>query len=77
MDILITTLSYILAVSLGFVLAFTILMVVGKRKSHSGTIRVIPQEGKLIYSLELDEDPVILQDMREVVFKVETSEESS
>lgn len=77
MDILITVLLYILAASLGFVLAFSILMIIGKKRSYSGTIKVIPSEGKLIYSLELDEDPVILQDMREVVFKVETSEESS
>lgn len=77
LNTLITILSYILVGALGFLIGWGILFYIGKKKQHSGIIRVIPEEGKLIYSLELQEDPIILQDMKEVIFKVETSDESS
>ncbi len=47
------------------------------KRSYSGTIIVIPSEDKLVYSLELDENPEKLQHMSEVTFKVEFSDESS
>lgn len=77
MNTLITVLSYILVFGLGFVLAWAILFSIGRKRIYSGIIRVIPSEGKLIYSLELQKDPITLQEMREVTFKVETSDESS
>jgi hypothetical protein len=70
-------LSYILVGVLGIFVGFAFLFFVGKYRGYSGVIKVIPEEGRLIYSLELHEDPIMLQHMREVVFKVETSDESS
>lgn len=77
MNTLITVLSYILVAGSAMLLMWVILFSIGRKKTYSGTIKVIPSEGKLIYSLELEEDPIVLQNMREVIFKVETSDESS
>jgi len=40
-------------------------------------MKIIREDDKVIYSLELHEDPVMLEYKKEVVFKVETSDESS
>lgn len=77
MNIYITVLSYFLVASLAFFIGFIISSIIRNIKSYSGIIKIIPEEEKLIYSLELHEDPIMLQHMNEVVFKVETSDESS
>lgn len=46
------------------------------RASYSGTMFVIREEEKTVYSLELDEDPIAFQDRAEVIFKVKTSDEN-
>jgi len=41
-------------------------------KSYDGTMRVILEEEKTVYSLELAEDPIELAHRPLVIFKVET-----
>lgn len=77
MNVFLIVLSYILVVSLAFIFGYVVSNIMRKTKSYSGTIKIIPNEDKLIYSLELNENPVMLQYMNEVIFKVDTSEESS
>ena len=77
MNTLITVLSYILVAASAAILAWVILFSVGRKKRYSGTMRVIRADDKLLYSLEVDEDPAVLEFQREVIFKVETSDESS
>jgi hypothetical protein len=69
--------SVLVGMFIGSVLTFLILLYSSKVRSYSGTIKVIRQENKLVYSLELDEDPEELEHMNEVIFKVDTSDESS
>jgi hypothetical protein len=50
----------------------------GRTSSNpSGVMKVIKEEDRVLYSLELHEDPSLLEHMSEVIFKVETSDESS
>jgi uncharacterized protein YndB with AHSA1/START domain len=44
----------------------------GKDDNSSGTIVVIKEGSKIIYSLELDDDPENLQHKDKVVFRVKT-----
>lgn len=46
------------------------------RRSHSGTITVLREDEKIVYSLELDEDPIAFQDRTEVIFRVRVSDEN-
>lgn len=46
-------------------------------KSYSGTMKIIREDNKLVYSLELHDDPMMLEHVSEVIFKVETSDQSS
>lgn len=77
MDNFFTFLSYFLIANFGFFFGFIISYTLRNKRYYAGTIKVIPNKGKLIYSLELHEDPITLQDMNEVFFKIETSDESS
>lgn len=45
-----------------------------RNRSYSGVMKVIRDEDKVLYSLELNEDPIYLEHMPEIVFKVETSD---
>lgn len=77
MNIFLTVISYILVASLGFILAWIFLFFIMKSRNYSGTMRVIRDEDKVLYSLELEEDPVMLEHRNEVIFKVQTSDQSS
>jgi hypothetical protein len=66
--------SVVLGLFIGIIIGFFICLWFSKKLDYSGTIKVIPDEGKLIYSLELHDDPASLQNMHEVIFKVETSD---
>lgn len=77
MHILIVVLGCLAIAGLAFFAGFMTSTMVRKKRSNSGVIKIIPDEGKLIYSLELHDNPVMLQHMDEVVFKVESSDESS
>lgn len=72
-----TVLIYILFLTLGIIIGIALNTAVRAKRSYSGTLRVIREENKVLYSLELDEDPNMLEYMPEVVFKVDTSDESS
>lgn len=74
MNVFLIILSYFLVASLTFILGF---FTIKKMQSYSGTMKVIRDENKVLYSLELDEDPVMLEHKSEVVFRVETSDQSS
>lgn len=74
---IVTVLIYILVISLSFSLGFILGSLFKNIKNYSGTIKVTREENRVLYSLELDEDPSMLEFMPEVVFKVETSDESS
>jgi hypothetical protein len=72
--------AYIIVFWIAFVLGFLVKGWLDARFRHySGTILVSTNEAeeKTLYSLELDDYPERLKFEREVVFKIETSEESS
>jgi hypothetical protein len=77
MDIFLIVISYILAISLGCMLAWIFLYFIMKSRNYSGTMKVIRDEDKVLYSLELEEDPIMLEHRNEVIFKVQTSDQSS
>lgn len=70
-DVLIVSIALTIGIFAGFALCLTL----RRLHSYDGVMKIIREEDKLIYSLELNEDPAIFKSMREVVFKVETSEE--
>lgn len=74
MHLFLIIISYILVFYLGFMTYF---LVMKKLKGYSGTMKIIRDENKVIYSLELHEDPSMLEYKSEVVFKVDTSDQSS
>ena len=61
---------------LGFLLGLITQRWLASRRSYIGTIKVLREDEKIVYSLELDEDPIALQDRDEVIFKVTTSDEN-
>lgn len=62
---------------IGAIIGFFICLSLGKIRSYAGIMKIIRDEDKLVYSLELTEDPIMLQSKNEITFKVETSDESS
>jgi len=54
------------------VLFVLVLLILGRRTKDdpSGTIVVIKDEGKIIYSMELDDDPENLQYKKRITFRV-------
>jgi hypothetical protein len=76
MNIFLLVLSYILVINLGFVVGYTVCGIFKKVGDYSGTMKVIRDENKVLYSLELHEDPIMLEHKKEVVFKVDTSDQS-
>lgn len=46
------------------------------KRDYGGVITVTRDGDKLVYSLELQDDPVEIQYKKEVLFKVDTPEES-
>lgn len=74
MHIFLIIISYILVFNLG-VLVYSLF--IARTKDYSGTMKVIRDENKILYSLELHEDPIMLEQKSEVVFKVDTSDQSS
>lgn len=69
--------SYIFVANLAFLFGYVISGIIRKNKGYSGTMKVIRDENKVLYSLELSEDPIMLEHKSEVVFKVDTSDQSS
>lgn len=77
MYIFLIVIGYILVASLAFIFGFIMSLVIRKTQGYSGTMKVIRDENKILYSLELHEDPIMLEHKSEVVFKVDTSDQSS
>lgn len=70
-------LKYYLICSAGGVLGFFLGAWFSIRnKVPVGTIFVTQEEDKIVYSLEVDDDPAKLQFEKEVVFNIDTSRES-
>lgn len=61
----------------GLLVGFGTSMLVRNASSYAGIMKITRTDEKVVYSLELQEDPALLEYVGEVVFKVETSDESS
>lgn len=71
MTIFLVVVGFIIVFCLGFFLR----VVLGRLSSYSGTMHVLREEDKIVYRLELSEDPYDFIHRDEIVIKVETSEE--
>lgn len=69
--------SVVIGLFIGSAIGFIICSIFRKTRKYVGVMKIIREDEKLVYSLELLEDPIMLEYMSEVVFKVETSDESS
>ena len=66
----------IILMCIGFVVVFLLGFFIGmhrKRSSYHGIIRMTETEGRLVYSLELMEDPELLANHDEATFKIISS----
>lgn len=63
----------ILIFNFGILIGLLLKSWLAKEKAYSGTIIVSKDEGKLIYSLELNDNPEKLQYNDEVLFKIDSS----
>lgn len=62
---------------LGFLLGYILRSKIRALSGYDGIIKVIREDEKLTYSLELSDSPYDLQYKDEVVFQIETEDESS
>lgn len=69
--------AFILGLFTGLILSVLIYIILRKTNSYVGIMKIIREEDKLVYSLELHEDPIVLEGMNEIIFKVESSDKSS
>jgi hypothetical protein len=78
MDAWLQALLAFLVFDIGIVIGFMIRFLLVKHLSdYDGVIQVSKVEGKLVYLLELTEDPEALQYRNEVIFKIMQVEEDS
>jgi hypothetical protein len=68
--------SYLAILIVGFSIGFSVRAWLVRRQKVGGVIYVIKGDEKLTYSLELEDDPEMLQFKKQVIFKVENSEDS-
>jgi hypothetical protein len=61
----------------GIIVGFYLKRIVFKNSDFDGTITVLVEDDKLLYSLELDSNPELLMFKDEVIFKVETPEQKT
>lgn len=73
MEILIAVLIF----GVGLIVGFLFKLWLVRMTYQSGTILVTRHEGKIFYSLVLDDYPEKIELKRKVIFKVEASEKSS
>ena len=64
---------YCAGMAVGFVIRGWIMSKAG----YDGIINVDKENGKIVYTLEFKDDPDNIQYMKEVIFKIKTSDESS
>lgn len=77
MEVVIFFLILFLGSIVGSLIATLLRWFIGRNKRYSGTIRVIENDDKTVFSLELDDDPYTLRSKKEIIFKVDTSGKSS
>jgi hypothetical protein len=68
---------YILVLYLGMIAGFFLNEWLHKKKGYAGTLKVNEFEGKTVYLLELDRDPVELAEKKEILFRVRSSKEKA
>jgi len=73
MNILTILVTAFVVACITFPAGFAACIFLRNSRRYSGTIKITQEENKVLYSLELHEDPIVLQHVSEVVFKVETS----
>jgi hypothetical protein len=59
----------------GLVIGFLVCELMRRNRTISGTIYVIRTDEKTLYSLELTEDPEMIEFKKKVVFKVDNSKD--
>lgn len=64
-------LAYFIGAFSGFILHWSL----RRLRSYSGIMHVVKHPDKTVFTLDVIEDPVLLIDKDEVIFKVETSHE--
>lgn len=73
--------TILISVIIGIFIGSSVGLIIGvmfkRTNSYVGVMKIIREDGKYVYSLELNEDPIELAYRDEIIFKVETSEESS
>jgi hypothetical protein len=67
---------YILVFWLGIVLGYVVRLVLGRLQSYDGTIVVTHDQHRTLYSLELEDYPDKIEFKKEIVLKVDASDES-
>jgi hypothetical protein len=66
-------LFYVLVFYAGLFVGFCIRSWIQRRTNYNGTIYVTKNPDKTLYSLELDDDPELIQFRKKVILKVDTS----
>ena len=74
---MIILIASIIGLSIGVMIGFIFCTLFRRVASYSGVMKIIKEDDRVLYSLELHEDPIMLEHVTEVIFKVETSDESS
>ena len=72
--------SVLIGMFIGFALGFFVCFMTKRNQEHSGVMKIIRDDNKTVYSLELFDDPELLENRNKVIFKVhnyESSNESS
>ena len=69
-------LAFVVVFYVGGMVGYLLRNWAGKEHGYAGIIHVDKADDKLVYTLELTEDPEALQYNTQVLFKVETVEES-
>ena len=75
--VLILIFGAVIILCVGAVFGFIICSAFKRQSTYSGVMKIIKEEDRVLYSLELLDSPELLLLMDEILFKVETSDESS
>lgn len=77
MNVVLLIFGTIVIFGIGVIFGFMLCSILRRRSGYSGVLKVIKEENGVLYSLELQDDPKLLELEDEIVFKVETSDQSS
>lgn len=67
---------YIIVLWLGIFLGYALRLVLGRLQSYDGTIVVTHEQHRTLYSLELEDYPDKIEFKKEVILKVDASDEN-